>query len=127
MNVIPIEYMQAFSSCPELCLDGLLIYDENPTSPYSVARFPSRRQLLLTDESVQKVLLCCEHIREHGIPKGAHSYGYKHFLERVLGWIYITNGQGMLAALICGYRLKRVRDTQNCKFLAPAMSNKGTK
>ena len=121
MNVIPIEYMRAFDSCPELCLEGLLIYDKDPTSPYSEAQFPKRRLLLLSKESVTNVLLCSNYIREHGIPKGAWSYGYKHQLEMILGWprVYITNGQIMLAALICGYRLKRIRNTQNCKFVAP--------
>lgn len=115
MKTIPIDYIRAFKASPDLCIDGMHIPDKDPRSPYSEVQFPIRRKLLLETGSITAIDLCCQYINEHGIPRTWGSYGFKHEIERIFNH-YITNGQVMLAAVICGYTLVRIRNTQNCTF-----------
>lgn len=115
MSSVPAEYIQALKANPDLCIDGMRLPDKDPKSPFSEARFSTRQKMLLEPDSIKTVNLCRQHIDENGIQPTCSSYGLKHKIERIFNH-YVTNGQFMLAAVMCGYELVRIQKTQNCTF-----------
>ena len=74
-------------------------------------------------EYLRQFRTACEYYHEFGLDKGVGSYGLKHRIERwgmtlerggLTG--YVTNGCAIAAAVMCGYKTVRMKDSPNCGF-----------
>lgn len=68
------------------------------------------RAVLVTPASIAEIVSLCQWIDDNLLPQkhinNRHtSYGLKHIAEREIG--YVSNGQFIVAALLCGFRLMR--------------------
>ena len=68
------------------------------------------------------VNLCAEWLLKHDgldrrktINTASSSYGLKHVVERVMGQ-YVANGEFICAALVLGYKMKKLKDNPNAYF-----------
>ena len=68
------------------------------------------------------VNLCAEWLLKHDgldrrktINTASSSYGLKHVVERVMGQ-YVTNGEFICAALVLGYKIRKIKDNPNAYF-----------
>ncbi len=112
--------MSALAQHPDLCIDGFRHTTRRGPYPSNDAEFAERRAMFMEPEYLRQICTACKYIREFGIDKGGGSYGLKHWIER---WGqetglegYITNGCGILAAVLSGYKLVRKRNSPNCRF-----------
>lgn len=85
--------------------DGRLTYAER------TVKLGGLRSRLLGDESIAQIGKVCDWIKanlEMQKTTNSHmsSYGLKHVVEKETG--YVSNGQFIVAALLCGYRIGKV-------------------
>ena len=114
---------QALATLPDLAISGFRHNTRHGPFPRTEADFAESRAMFFQPEYLRQIETSCAYYREFGIDKGFGSYGLKHRVERwgmklehtgLTG--YVTNGCAIIAAVLCGYKLIRERNSPNCRF-----------
>ena len=78
------------------------------------------RDYLLSQNGLAEINTACEYILSHDIPDWWGSYALKHEAER---WGqrngysgYVSNGAAIVAAILCGFTIRREENSPNCTF-----------
>lgn len=119
-NIAPFRIEHALSQQPALCIGGFRHDTSSQNSPFSNENFPKYRAQFLEPEYLSQIDTACEYLRHFEIDKKSGSYGLKHLIERWGADVglepYIANGCAILAAILCGYKVVRIRNNPNCRF-----------
>lgn len=117
------QMMRVLDQHPDLSIDGWRCRNCKPDSVYGDKQFPERRAMLMDMEYLTHTATALEYFWHFDIHIGAGSYGLKHAIER---WgrneglaDYVTNGCAILAALMSGFEVVRLPNSQNCRFRLP--------
>ena len=112
---------QALATQPDLAISGFRHRTRKGQFPSTDAEFAEHRAQFFQPECLRQIETACRYYREFGIDKRDGSYGLKHRIERwgqsrpgLVG--YVTNGCAILAAVMCGYKPVRWKDSPNCRF-----------
>jgi hypothetical protein len=115
---------------PYICEGGCNTIKRNPDRENTKQAYVSKTRMFQTsDRQIERLMKMCAFINEtiplSGNPHGRKligSYGFKHVLEKQ-NWTedtnrYVSNGEGMLALMLCGYKPRWSRDESNpnCVF-----------
>lgn len=113
--------MQALSTQPELAVDGFRHVTRHGPFPPTEAEFAASRAKFLDERYLRQIETACAYYRGFGIDTRSGSYGLKHRVERwgasqagLVG--YVTNGCAIVAAVMCGYKVIREKNSPNCRF-----------
>lgn len=117
-KVFTVKDIQAVMEQYPLLNNGgaTMLYEGGKTWAERRALQAEWRADLLRPDTVRGIKKACDWIQEKTVKRkgydGSGSYGWKHVVERDTG--YITNGQFIVAALLCGYKMER--DEYNPRF-----------
>ena len=108
---------------PDLSANGWRYKGSRHDPEMPEERFQQFRFALTTPDGIAQIETACQYLRQFGPSPRNGSYGLKHDIEYWGSDVglepYVSNGAAIVAAILCGYRIKRERNSPNC-VIVPA-------
>jgi len=129
-ETFPARLHVLLAANPRFCSNGCALATRVKVSPTQYILVPKTKTYQPTPHDIERIYLLTLYIKKHlGDPPPTTrgrmlvgSYGWKHVLEKC-PWkegpdTYVTNTEGMLAMMMCGYPPRWSKDPQspNCVF-----------
>lgn len=118
LRIVQATVRQILDDHPDLCANGWRYKGSRHDPEIPEERFQQHRSALTTPDGIAQIEIACRYLRQFGPSPRSGSYGLKHDAEhwgREVGLAgYVSNGAAIVAAILCGYRIKRGRNSPNC-------------
>jgi hypothetical protein len=109
---------QVLEENPDLSANGFRFTESRFQPEMPPAEFERYREALVSPAGLKQIETACEYFGLFGPTPRNWSYGLKHDMERwgqsvgLAG--YVSNGSAIVAAILCGYGIKREQNSPNC-------------